>query len=208
MFAYCGNNPVIGYDPAGLVNWGGVAIGIGLAILTIAVIAATVATAGTASPLAAATITTIGTVAGTALGEASVVTTVGAYKEAPVVYDVTVVGGHDRTGASLVYDFGEQTSDFYLHKGVQSQSDIAVTFGSGFVYNYDKPGDYAGEFYDISLSGQYNGASFGVDYCTSPDNLINGYKSSHALLLTSGLSFSPYSSNMPTFSYDYYWSMS
>lgn len=205
MFAYCGNNPVMGYDPTGLINWGGMAVGLGLALLTIAVVAATVATAGAASPLLATTATVVGTVVGAALGEAAVVTTVGAYNEVPVVYDVTVVHGYDRSGASLVYDFGENTSDYYLHTGVQNRSDLTVSFGSGFVYNYDKPGDYAGEFLDVSLSAEYNGASLGVDYCTSPSNLVNGYQDSHALLLTSGFSLISFSSSAPTFSYDYYW---
>ena len=208
MFAYCGNNPVMGCDPTGLINWGGVAVGLGLALLTVAAVAATVATAGAASPLLATAVTTIGTVASAALGEAAVVTTVGAYNEAPVVYDVTVVGGHDRAGASLVYDYGENTSDFYLHTGTQSKSEIGATVGSGFVYNYNKPGDYAGEFLDVSWSGSYKGASIGADYCTSPTNLSNGYKDSHAFLLTSGFSVSSFSSNTPTFSYDYYWMMS
>ena len=208
MFAYCGNNPVVGYDPTGLINWGGVAIGFGLAILTVVAVATTIATAGAASPLLATTITTIGTATSVALGEAAFVTTVGAYTEAPVVYDVTVVGGHDRAGASLVYDFGENTSEFYLHTGAQNKSDISVTVGSGFVLNYEEPGAYAGEFIDVNLSGEYKGASLGIDYCTSPENFFNGYINSHALLLTSGFSLSPYSSNKPTFSYDYYWMIS
>ena len=198
----------MGYDPTGLINWGGIAVGLGLAVLTVAAVAATVATAGAASPFLAAAVTTVGTVACAALGEAAVVTTVGAYIEAPVVYDVTVVGGHDRAGVSLVYDFGENTSDVYLHTGVQNKSDIGATVGSGFVYNYNKPGDYGGAFLDVSLSGSYKGASIGADYCTSPTNLTNGYKDSHAFLLTSGFSMSPFSSNAPTFSYDYYWTIS
>ena len=35
MYAYCGNNPVMGYDPTGEVNWKNVAIG----IVTVAAIA-------------------------------------------------------------------------------------------------------------------------------------------------------------------------
>lgn len=134
-------------------------------------------------------------------------TTVGAYNELPVVYDVTVVGGHDRAGASLVYDFGEQTSDFYLHTGAQNNSDLSATFGAGIVDNYNKPGDYSGEFLDVSWSGKYKGASIGGDYCTSPSNMTNRNSGSRAFLLTSGISLSPYSSKGPTVSYDYYWSI-
>lgn len=125
-----------------------------------------------------------------------------------MVYDVTVVEGNDRAGASLVYDFGENTSDLYLHTGRQSKEDISVTFGSGFVFNYNEPGAYAGEFLDVSASVDYKGASLGIDYCTSPSNLTDGYQGSHALLFTSGLSLSTSSSNTPTFSYDYYWPVS
>jgi len=95
-----------------------------------------------------------------------------------------------------------------LHTGKQSKEDLSLTFGSGFVFNYDKPGDYAGEFYDVSKSFDYKGASLGIDYCTNPKNPTNGYKESHALLLTSGFSFSPSNSKTPTFSYDYYWQIS
>ena len=116
--------------------------------------------------------------------------------------------GKERNGVSLVYDFGEDTADLYLHTGKQSTDDLAVTFGSGFVFNYDEPGDYAGEFYDVSVSGEYRGANLGFDYCTSPDNCVNGYKSSHALLITSGFSLAPSFSNAPVHSYDYYWPIS
>lgn len=150
MFAYCGNNPIMGYDPTGSINWWGVAAGVGVGVLAVLAVAATVATAGTASPLVAAVGTSVGTTISAALVEASVVTTVGAAAEVPVVYDVTIVQGYTRTGASLVYDFGENTSDMYLHKGKQTGEDLSVTFGSGFVFNYDEPGDYAGEFLDVS----------------------------------------------------------
>ena len=208
MYAYCENNPVMGYDPSGMINWGGVFAGIVIGAIAVAAVAVTVATAGAASPLVAAVGTAVGTTVSAALVEASVVTTAGAIAEAPVVYDVTVVGGDDRAGASLVYDFSENTSDFYLHTGKQSKEDLSLTFGSGFVFNYDEPGDYAGEFLDVSASTDYKGASLGIDYCTSPSNLTNGYKDSHALLFTSGYSCSSTNSKLPTFSYDYYWQIS
>ena len=49
MFAYCNNNPIMGYDPTGTWDWGGVIIG--LALVAAGII--TVATAGTAAPVAA-----------------------------------------------------------------------------------------------------------------------------------------------------------
>ena len=186
MFAYCGNNPVMGYDPTGLVNWGGFWAGIGIGLLAAGAIALTIATAGAASPLAAALVTTAGTVVSAALVEASVVTTAGAIAEETIVYDVTVIGGNDRVGCSYVYDLGEDTSEWYLHEGKQSKSELGVSFGAGFVGNYTGEGGYGGEFVDVSKSVDYKGASLGLDYCSSPSNFTNGYKDSHALLFTSG----------------------
>jgi len=57
--------------------------------------------------------------------------------------------------------------------------------GSGFVYNYDELGKYGGEFIDVSMSGEYKGVSLGIDSCTDPKNLTNGYIGCHAFLLTS-----------------------
>ena len=206
MFAYCNNNPAMGYDPQGFVNWGGVFVGLGLAVAAAVAIALTVVTAGSAAPLAAYAIVTIGSVASAALVEASLVTTYGAAKEEVVVYDVTVAGGRDRTGMSLVYDFEKNTSDVYAHTGVQSVDSLGVTFGSGFVFNYNEPGDYGGEFVDVSASYEYKGASFGLDYCADPNNVSNGYTGCHALLLTSGWSKSLVNSNV-VYSYDYYWQL-
>ena len=208
MFAYCNNNPVMGYDPNGMINWGGVLVGLVVGVAAAAAIAATIAIAAAASPLIAVAGTAVGLVASGMLTEAAVVTTGCAIMEEPAVYDVTIVVGNDRSGASLVYDFGENTSDYYLHTGVQSKKDVSVTFGSGIVFGYDELGDYGGEFLDVSASADYKGVSFGVDYCTSPSNFTNGYKDSHAFLLTSGISFSPDVSQKPVFSYDYYWPIS
>ena len=205
MFAYCNNNPIMGYDPTGLVNWGGVAAGVGIGILSVFAIAATVATAGAASPLLAAVGSAVGMAMSAALVEASVVTTVGAVQEAPIVYDVTVTNGHDKIGCSLVYDFGANTTDIYLHEGVQSYNDYGATFGSGFVFNYDSPGDYAGEFYDVSYSTNVKGANVGIDGCTDPQNLQGTTSGSSAILFTSGLSASISINKGPNFSYDYYW---
>lgn len=206
MFAYCNNNPVMGYDPTGFVNWGGVAAGVGIGVLSVLAIAATVATAGAASPLLAAVGSAVGMAMSAALVEASVVTTVGAVQEAPIVYDVTVTNNHDKIGCSLVYDFGTNTTDIYLHEGVQSNNEYGVTFGSGFVYNYDSPGDYSGEFYDVSYSTNVKGANLGIDGCTDPQNLQGSTSGSSAMLFTAGWSAAiAGNSHALNFSYDYYW---
>ena len=53
MFAYCGNNPVMGYDPTGAVDWGTFAEGAGLVSvgLTALVVAAAVVSGGACVPL-------------------------------------------------------------------------------------------------------------------------------------------------------------
>lgn len=53
MFAYCGNNPVMGNDPTGELNWGKLFSGASLLAVGITVCAAalTVVTAGACTPL-------------------------------------------------------------------------------------------------------------------------------------------------------------
>ena len=49
LFAYCENNPVMGYDPTGYWDWGGVIVGVGIIVGT----AITIATFGIGSPVGA-----------------------------------------------------------------------------------------------------------------------------------------------------------
>ena len=139
MFGYCGNNPVMGYDPTGLVNRRGVALGIGLALLAVATVVATVVTAGAASPLVATVATAVGTAVSAALAESAITTTIGAIKEDPIVYDLTITCGNQRNGCSLVYDYGTNVSDVYLHDGKTSNGAYGTSYSTGFVYNYNKP---------------------------------------------------------------------
>lgn len=75
MFAYCGNNPVMGYDPAGTWDWEWVgkiavtALVVGVSLTGVGAIAAVVATAASASVSAAVT---------TAVVTASISTTISA----------------------------------------------------------------------------------------------------------------------------------
>ena len=97
-----------------------------------------------------------------------------------------------------------------MTKGAQNKFECAVTFGSGFVFDYSGPGSYAGKFVDVSVSAPYSGCNMGVDYCTSPDNL-NGkntsQKGASALLLTTSVSLTLDFQSGPTFAYDYYWQL-
>ena len=207
MFAYCGNNPVMGYDPTGLINWKGVVAGFGFALLAVAAVAVTVATAGAASPLIAAAITTVGATVSAALIETAVTTTVGAIKEVPVVYDMSIASGGKKSGCSMVYDYGEDTTDIYLHEGVLSGAD-SITYGTGFVYNYDEPGDYGGTFVDMAVSADVKNVELGLDFCTSPDNLTTHpteWTGCYAWMFTTGRSFSANGGLSASVGYDFYW---
>ena len=212
MFGYCGNNPVMGYDPTGLVNRRGVALGIGLALLAVATVVATVVTAGAASPLVATVATAVGTAVSAALAESAITTTIGAIKEDPIVYDLTITCGNQRNGCSLVYDYGTNVSDVYLHDGKTSNGAYGTSYSTGFVYNYNKPGDYGGTFIDASVSSKYKNADLGVDFCTDPSNLQSGFSKdggSYAFLLTSGFSTPvPVIQRIVTYGVDYYWQVS
>ena len=52
MYAYCGNNPVMGYDPYGTWDWATFWQGIGMIVTSITAIALAVTTFGAATPLA------------------------------------------------------------------------------------------------------------------------------------------------------------
>ena len=54
LFAYCGNNSVMGYDPAGNINWGNILKAAAVVVAVTAVVALTVATAGAAAVAAGA----------------------------------------------------------------------------------------------------------------------------------------------------------
>ena len=84
MFAYCQNNPVSGYDPTGLVDWGGVLVGVGILGIGVLALSAAFLMAPTAGPLVGAVLSTVGLAAGAGAVETGAVVTVGA----------VMVGGH------------------------------------------------------------------------------------------------------------------
>ena len=77
LFAYCGNNPVMGYDPTGTWDWGAAISGAGLMATGLVALtaAATILTCGAAAPLmvAVATVTAAAGVLTTVNGVAEVV---------------------------------------------------------------------------------------------------------------------------------------
>lgn len=178
----------MGADPTGYWNWGGFWAGVATVVVGVAIIAATVATAGAAAPLAAATLSTVGTTVGTVVTATGVVTTCAAATENPMVVDVSVTDGstRDKHGYSVVIDFDSDSVSFdtYYHYG-KSTSGYSFSYGVGFVYGYDEPGDYGGYFVDGTASYSHNGIDYGIDVCTDPSA---PFEKCSAALLTVGAS--------------------
>ena len=161
MFAYCGNNPVMGYDPNGYVNGWGMVAGL---LLVAASIGCIVASGGAATPVGSVLLLQAGAI----LGVTGVRTTTCAYEEAVMVMDVSVSAPFtsEKKGASLVIDFEENSFDLYGHYGYSaSNGGSPATYSVGKVYNYEGSGGYADEF--VNAGGSYQW--LGVDYCRSPD---------------------------------------
>lgn len=116
LFAYCGNNPIEGYDPEGTWNWGGVIAGLGIVAATVI----TVATFGIASP--------IGAVVATAAISTGVTIAYAAATDQTAVLDLSfsVTDGTEyrSIGGSLVIDFDNGWIEFYGHSGC-CQSNIS-----------------------------------------------------------------------------------
>ena len=162
MFAYCGNSPVMGYDPTGRINWEGFITG--LVIVAAAVI--TVATYGAASPLAAAvvcaTVATGTVMAATAVTEEEMVIDVSV--TVPIVPMVDY-----KVGGSMIMDFGTDETHFYTHKGLTATTSPAgASYSVGSVENFSGPESYAGEFYDFNAA-----EDVGIDHCWAPNNSIS-----------------------------------
>ena len=158
MFAYCGNNPVMGYDPTGEWDWGGFIVG--LAIVAAAVI--TVATYGVGSPAAAL-------VVGAAVATGATMSYAAATDQAMTV-DVSVTypttaGEYTKAGVSIVIDYGNDYSGIYGHTGRGTGFSSGISGSVGLVSNCDAPEQYEGLFYDSSA-----GCYLGLDYCYAPSD--------------------------------------
>ena len=208
MFAYCGNNPVMGYDPTGETNWGGFWTGVGMVLIGGFVAAAIIASAGSATPVVAAALTATGTALGSAIGATGSVVAYGAITEEPIVVDISVVDGytHDKHGYSVVVDFTENSValDGYYHYG-KTSSGYAVAYGAGLVQNYNKPGDYGGPFIDGGGSVTVSGYDYGIDICTGPTEPFSN-DTCWAAMATFGVSFpaNSHGKRAAYIGYDYY----
>ena len=156
MFAYCGNNPVMGYDPMGNWDWAGVFVGVSIIVVTTIVIAVVGVT------------TTVGTVATVAaLTTGAVITYLAAQDDTAVIdvsYSIQVTPNHYvKAGISFVIDFQDDTVNTYPHIGIGKGMGSGFGYSVGEVDNYDDPEDYAEHFVDINLGNNY-----GVDHCWNP----------------------------------------
>jgi hypothetical protein len=202
MFAYCGNNPVMGYDPMGAFDLGGFLTGVAIVVVGAAVIGLTVVTAGAATPLAAVAITSVGTALGVAAIETGASITAAAATDSTAVLDFSYSNGATSTkyGYSAVIDFGNDTAEFYTHTGAMASSSYGCAYGAGLVFNYNDLGDYGGSFVDFSGSTNYRGADYGIDVCWDPSG-----KGAAAVLGTVGISIPGSTDCSPIIAgYDYY----
>ena len=134
LFIYCGNNPVMGYDPAGTWNWGGFILGLGIVAATVI----TVATFG------------VGSAAGAMVAMAAIATgttmMAAAATDSTLVIDVSASLSDGKetvsAGLSLVIDFDSGGVELYGHVGVAGGNSTGITYSTGIVSNYDGYGSY------------------------------------------------------------------
>ena len=156
LFAYCGNNPVTGFDPVGTWDWGGVIAGLGIVAVTVLA----VATCGIATP--------IGVAVASAAISTGVVTTYAAATDSTMVVDLSfsvpfASDHYVKFGGSVVIDFEDDNANFYPHLGLGKGKSEGLSYSTGLVDNYDDPEDYAEHFVDINI-----GNKWGVDHCWNP----------------------------------------
>ena len=157
MFAYCGNNPVMGYDPTGHWDWGGFAVGVAL------VIGSCVALyygSWQAEPTLSATLAVMTT---------GVVMMYAAATDSVMVIDLSGTLQANRpiygkAGGTLLIDFSEDEMFLYGHAGFGIGYSNAITYSVGLVRNYENPEDYSKHFIGGSVGGV-----MGVNHCWSPD---------------------------------------
>ena len=153
LYAYCGNNPVMGYDPTGNWDWGGVIVGLSL----VAAGVITIRSCGSGASIGAMLVAAV-----TATGA---VTTYAATTDSVMVVDVSGAASAIRgrkVGAFVVVDFKNDNANLYTHTGKVTCNSVGLSasYSVGLVDNYTKPEDYAGPFADVN-----GGPLIGLDHC-------------------------------------------
>ena len=192
MYAYCENNPVMGYDPTGHWDWGGVILGAGIIAGTIYLAAKGLLLDPT---VIAGCLTTGGVMIYAAATDSVMVLDLsGTQQAARPIYG--------KAGGTLLIDFNKDEMFLYGHVGVGVGYSTGVAYSVGIVTNYENPEDYSKHFIGGSIGGE-----IGVNHCWSPD-----YKHCEAPQATSltftkspgitiGAEYDFYSNPIPVFSW-------
>ena len=140
MYAYCGNNPVMGYDPTGHWDLGGILVGVALVIIS-----------GVALYFGSWK-TELGLSTTIAVMTTGIVMTYAAATDSAMVLDVSASYSlllfYGKIGGSVVIDFGKDEAYAYGHRGNGVGYTRGISYSVGIVENFNDPSDYAGEFCD------------------------------------------------------------
>ena len=190
MYAYCGNNPVMGYDPTGHWDWGGVIVGL---IITIA--------GGVAVYLGSMSTETGALITGGVLAT-GVTMIIAAATDSQMVIDISYSTPlsifYFKCGGSMVIDFRGDEANGYFHRGNGVGSNGGTVYSVGLLDDYSDPSDYAGDFYDA-----FGGSIIGGDHCWSPEgNYFDATKATSITFSSSGgfgFGWDTYSEAIPIF---------
>lgn len=167
MFAYCGNNPVMGYDPTGHWDWGGVITGLVL-----------VAASGFAAFLGSIATETGAQITGAVMAT-GLTMIVAAATDSQMVMDISgsnsvfysPTGDYVKGGGALLIDFNADEAYCYAHVGAGGSQSWGITgdisYETGLVWNYDSLSDFERAFIDI-----YVGGMVGLEYGVSPTDFF------------------------------------
>ncbi len=181
MFAYCGNNPVMGYDPTGEWNWSNFWIGAATTVTVTVGIALAIPTGGGSIALSTALIITATATTGAFM-------TYAAATETAAVSDLSfsISNGTDSItfGASLVVDFKSGGIELYPHMGISKGYSGGLTYSTGLIQNYGGAGSYGGLFVQ-------NGAGYyiGVNHCFDPNKDYNSATKATTITFGGGVSY-------------------
>ena len=189
LFAYCGNNPVTGFDPNGEWNWKGVAAGAILFTAGAITVAASIASCGAATPLAAVAMTTVISataefLTGCAIAATGMNIAATAATDGVAVIDLSTSVFGNKGGESVVIDFKNSTGEIYSHGGHTSSYDLGVSYSTGIVSGYNKLGDYGGEFYE----GAFSIPGMGMSICSDSLNPKSSKVSASSVSISASLS--------------------
>lgn len=172
LYSYCGNNPVLGYDPEGTWSWKKFWCVVAVVAIAAVVVAATIATAGAVASAVPA-LATVATVVATKVAVAAVVTvaeiTIAACTESVVALDFSLSCGlflNGKVGATILFYFKNERTEVYTHTGgyLGNSKYFNFSYTASFVGNYKEQEGYKGPF-DF-VGGTYDG--YGIDYCRGP----------------------------------------